>query len=100
MDDGQRNRSLRPAQREIGVFLRCTLENQAAGDRESPGHRPGEIHEQAVRQKAPLRMAADQVVGNRIDLRELGHRLTDEGWALAVSSGKTLSNAPADIIYI
>ena len=68
VDDRQRHRPLGRAQGLVLVGVGLALEHHPARDGERPGDLLGEVHEQAVGQEPPLRVAADEVAPDRIDL--------------------------------
>ena len=95
MDDRQRHRSLRGAQGLVVEDVGLALDHHLARDGERPGDLLGEVHEHDVGEVAPLRMPADEVTPDRIDLPQFVHGLGHQRRALAIGAGEAAVGAPA-----
>ena len=88
VDDRQRHRSLRGPQGLVLEDVGLALDHHLARDGERPGDLLGEVHQHDVGEIAPLRMPADEVAPDRIDLPQIVQGLGHQCRALAVGAGK------------
>ena len=95
VDDRQGDGLLGLLERLVLEDRRVGLHEQVARDRERPGDQVGAVHHQGIGEEPPLRMPADEVMLDRINLLEVLHRLADQRRALAVGAGEALVGALA-----
>ena len=100
VDDRQRHGPLRGLELRVGVGRGLALEDHPGRDRERAGDRLGAVHQQAVGEEAALRVAADEVVLDRVDPLQLVQRLGHQRGALAVGAGEAAEGAPADVVDV